>query len=89
MGAVPTSLGVGEQMSDIVLRDIDAVLDERIQRIANARGWSAQETLLHLLEQGLFVCENQVRGGFQDNEVDVLSEAIHVLKQLPAGKSFA
>ncbi|KRG71904.1 hypothetical protein [Pseudoxanthomonas dokdonensis] len=76
-------------MNEIVLRDIDAVLEQRIQRIAKARGWSAQETLLHLLEQGLFVCENEVRGGFQDEEVDVLSEAILVLKQLPAGKSFA
>ena len=42
-------------MTDIVLKDIDAVLADRIKRVADQRGWGRAKTLLHLLEQGLHV----------------------------------
>ncbi|WP_442682734.1 hypothetical protein ACSBPQ_14185 [Stenotrophomonas sp. JC08] len=75
-------------MADVILRDIDPLLLERIRRLAVARGWTHEQTCLALLEQGLFAGEQEVRGGFENPEVDVLSEAIHALQALPAGAEF-
>ena len=75
-------------MTDLLLRDIDPILVERIRRVSVARGWDQHETILRLLEQGLFACEHEVRGGFEDTEVDALADAIAALKQVPAGKGF-
>lgn len=75
-------------MTELVLRDIDPILVERIARVAMARGWSRDETLLRLLEQGLFACEQEVSGGFEGMEVAALSDAIAALKLLPAGQGF-
>lgn len=75
-------------MTDIVMKDIDPVLADRIRRVAEARGWNMHDTLFHLLEQGLFITEAEVRSGFNDREVDVLSEAISALKDVPRGHGF-
>ena len=75
-------------MADLVLRDIDPILADRIRRVSVARGWTQQETLTRLLEQGLFASEHEVRGGFEDREVDALADAIAALKEVPAGKGF-
>lgn len=75
-------------MTDLLLKDIDPILADRIQRVAVARGWSEHETILRLLEQGLFACEQEVRGGFEGTEVDALAEAIAALKDVPAGRGF-
>ena len=53
-------------MTDIVLKDIDPILADRIRRVSEARGWDVHHTLMNLLEQGLFVCEAEVRGGFKN-----------------------
>ena len=75
-------------MTDLLLRDIDPILAERIQRVSVARGWSEHETILRLVEQGLFVSEQEVRGGLEGREVDALAQAIAALKEVPAGKGF-
>jgi len=75
-------------MTDLLLRDIDPILAERIRRVAGARGWSQHETILRLLEHGLFASELEVRSGFEEREVDALAEAVAALKALPAGKGF-
>lgn len=75
-------------MTDIVLKDIDPILADRIRRVSEARGWDVHRTLLTLLEQGLFTCEAEVRGGFNYTEVNVLSAAISALKDVPSGKGF-
>ena len=75
-------------MTDIVMKDIDPVLANRIRRVAEARGWTMHVTLFHLLEQGLFVTEVEVRSGFNDREVDVLSAAITAMKDVPSGHGF-
>ena len=75
-------------MTDIVLKAIDPVLADRIRRVAEARGWNMHDTLYHLLEQGLFTTEAEVRSGFNDKEVDVLSAAITALKDVPRGHGF-
>lgn len=74
-------------MTDLVLRDIDPVLVDRIRRISVARGWTQHQTVMHLLEQGLFASEYEVTGGLQHPEVDALAEAIAALKALPAGNT--
>ncbi len=75
-------------MTDLVVRDIDPVLVERIRRISVARGWTQHYTVIMLIEQGLFASEHEVRGGFENPEVDALSDAIAALKELPAGNGF-
>ncbi|RRN59235.1 hypothetical protein EIM48_04185 [Pseudoxanthomonas sp. SGNA-20] len=75
-------------MPDLVLRDIDPILAERIQRVAQARGWPLREAVIRLLEQGLFAAEEEVRAGFENQEVEALAEAIAALKLLPAGRDF-
>ncbi len=75
-------------MTDIVMKDIDPVLADRIRRVAEARGWSMHDTLFHLLEQGLYFSESEISSGFNDREVDVLSAAITALKEVPPGHGF-
>ncbi|MEN5203191.1 hypothetical protein ABE473_01835 [Stenotrophomonas sp. TWI700] len=70
-------------MADLLLRDVDPLLLERIRRIAVARGWTREDTCMALLEQGLFASELEVRSGFHDPEVDALAAAIAALQALP------
>ena len=72
-------------MTDIVLRDIDEVLLDRIQRAADKRGWTVSRTLLHLLEQGLYSAEGDGRLSFDNSEADVLQQAISALEGVPDG----
>lgn len=76
-------------MTDIVLRDIDPVLAERIRRIGEARGWSAPDTLLRLLEHGLNACEDEGAVRFDGKEAGVLEAAIAALEQVPDDPGFA
>ncbi|KAF1013588.1 MAG: hypothetical protein GAK31_03738 [Stenotrophomonas maltophilia] len=75
-------------MADLMLRELDPLLLDRIRRVAVARGWTQDETCVALLEQGLFSSELEVRSGFGDPEVDALSAAIAALQALPAGQGF-
>ncbi len=79
---------LGSDMTDLVLRDIDPMLVDRIRRISVARGWTQYQTVVNLLEQGLFASEQEVHGGLRHPEVDALAEAIAALKALPAGSDF-
>ncbi|HDS0950798.1 TPA: hypothetical protein QDZ34_003251 [Stenotrophomonas maltophilia] len=75
-------------MADVVVRDVDPLLFERIRRVAVARGWTHEQTCAVLLEQGLLSSELEVRSGFIDPEVDALSAAIAALQAMPAGQGF-
>lgn len=75
-------------MTDIVLRDIDELLAERIRRIADARGWALPDALLHLLEHGLYACETGA-ARLDDSEADVLQNAISALEQVPDDPGFS
>jgi len=70
-------------MTDIVLRDIDAVLADRIKHLAEARGWDMHETLQTLLEQGLYACESGLNVHFSDREANALKNAIAALEDVP------
>ena len=76
-------------MTDIVLRDIDPVLAERMRRIGEARGWSPVETLSRLLEYGLYQAEGDGRVRLDDRESTALESAIAAMEQVPNDPGFA
>ncbi|MFC3552381.1 hypothetical protein ACFOLC_15350 [Lysobacter cavernae] len=76
-------------MTDIILHDLAPVLLDRIKRVATTRGWSLQETLMHLLEHGLFACEAELVGRFSDTDADALQAAISALEGVPSDPGFS
>lgn len=76
-------------MTDIILRDIDATLADRIRRIGEAHGWNTPDTLLHLLEYGLHACEGDGRARLDRSERDILGAAIQALEGVPDDPGFA
>lgn len=76
-------------MTDIILRDIDATLADRIRRIGEAFGWSPPDTLLHLLEHGLDACEGDGKARLDAAERDILGSAIQALESVPDDPGFA
>ncbi|WP_235973103.1 hypothetical protein [Luteimonas sp. MC1895] len=70
-------------MTEIVLRDIDELLLDRIRRVADRRGWTLAHALHHLLEQGLYAVEGEGPMGFDTSEADVLQAAIAALEGVP------
>jgi len=75
-------------MTDIVLRDIDAVLADRLRLLAEQRGWPMHETLLVVIEQGLYACESGALVRFDDREATALQQAIDALEQVPNDAGF-
>jgi hypothetical protein len=76
-------------MTDIVLHDIDPVLLDRIKRIAGQHGWALQESLMHLLEHGLFACEAELAARFTDSDSVALQSAIAALEGIPSDPGYA
>ena len=69
-------------MTDLVLRDIDPIVADRIRRLSEARGWSMHETLHNLIEQGLYACESGGSVHFDDREAVALQAAIAAMEQV-------
>ena len=88
-GSGPVRTMSASPMTEIVLRDIDPVLADRIRRVADARRWSLPQALLHLLEQGLYVVEADINVRFSDTDSDALQEAIAALEQVPNDPGFS
>jgi hypothetical protein len=76
-------------MTEIVLRDIDPVLADRIRRVADARRWDLARMLQHLLEQGLYAVEADMNVRFSDTDSNVLREAIAALEEVPSDPGFS
>lgn len=76
-------------MTELVLRDIDPVLADRIRRVAEARRWSLPQAVQHLVEQGLYVVEADINVRFSDTDSNVLMEAIAALEQVPSDPGFS
>jgi hypothetical protein len=76
-------------MTDIVLRDVDAGLADRIRRIADAHGWDMPRTLSRLLELGLQAVDRDGAVALADNEASVLEAALKALEQVPSDPGFA
>ena len=75
-------------MTDIILRDIDAVLADRLRLLAEQRGWEMHDTLLTVIEQGLYACESGLLVHFDDREATALQQAIAALEQVPDDAGF-
>lgn len=76
-------------MTDIVLKDVDDMLAERIKRVADKRGWTVPKTLLHLLEQGLYVYEDGGKLRFETTEEDALQAAIAAMEAVEDDEGYA
>jgi hypothetical protein len=76
-------------MNETVLLDMDAVLLERIRRLAGAKGWGQQEAMIHLLEHGLFACEVEVAARLDDTDAVALQAAIAALEQIDSDPGFS
>lgn len=76
-------------MTDIVLREIDPRLFERIRRIGEARGWDVPDTLLNVLTHGLEAFEGGADPVFADAEAHALEAAIAALEHVPDDPGFA
>ncbi len=76
-------------MTDIVLKDVDGMFAERIKRLAEKRGWTLPKTLLHLLEQGLYVYEDGGKLRFETTEEDALQAAIAAMEAVANDGGYA
>ena len=76
-------------MTDIVLKDADPILFDRIRRVAEARGWDLPRALHYLLEQGLHVYEGDGSVRFDNAEADALQAMIAALEQVPDDPGYA
>ena len=76
-------------MTDIVLKDADPVLFDRIKRVADARGWTMPRALQYLLEQGLHVYEGDGSVRLDNGEADALQAAIAAMEQVPDDPGYA
>jgi hypothetical protein len=75
-------------MTDLVLRDIDPALAERIRKVAQTNDWTIHQTILHLIERGLYASE----GGalrFDGAESDVMQSVIAALESVPNDPGFS
>jgi hypothetical protein len=75
-------------MTDLILRDIDPALAERIRKVAQTNGWTIHQTILHLIERGLYASD----GGalrFDGAESDVMQSVIAALECVPNDPGFS
>ena len=70
-------------MTDLIVKDVDDGLVERITAYAAAQGWGQARTLRFLLEQGLRASIGDERSSFDAEEDTVLAAAISALEQVP------
>lgn len=75
-------------MPDLILRDIEPGLLDRVRRLADARGSSLEDALRLLLDRGL-ACTSDPHAGLDDLDARVLQEAILALEQVPSDPGFA
>lgn len=76
-------------MTTTVLLDIGPELLERIQRLAQARGWGQQEAMTQLLQHGLLACEADLAARFDDIDAKALQAAIAALQGIPDDPGFS
>ncbi|MDN5924505.1 MAG: hypothetical protein L0H70_05845 [Xanthomonadales bacterium] len=86
-------------MPDILIRNIDEVMAERIKAVARERHWSINDVILHVLSHGLglkhgdplWIKEADIAhlgGTWDPEEARAFKEAMSALEEVPEG-SFA
>lgn len=76
-------------MSETLQIQLDAVLLDRVRRVAQARGWSDAAAIRHLIEHGLFAVEPRGEQRLDDLDVNVLQSAIAALEGIPDDPGFS
>ena len=75
-------------MTDLILRDIEPTLLDRLKRLAIARGGNLEDALRLLVDRGL-ACSNDSEDELDDNHARVLQAAIAALESVPSDPGFA
>ena len=76
-------------MTDIIVRDLEPALLERIKLVGAARGLDMPQTLLELLQLGLHSCEGRGAPPLSTTESSALEAAIKALEQEPDDTGFS
>lgn len=76
-------------MSETLQIQLDAVLLERVRRIARARGWNEAVAVHHLIEHGLFAMEPRGEPSLDDADANILQSAIAALEGIPDDPGFS
>jgi hypothetical protein len=76
-------------MSETLQIQLDAVLLERVRRVARTRGWSEAAAIRHLIEHGLFAIEPRGEPHLDDADANVLQSAISALEGIPDDPGFS
>jgi hypothetical protein len=76
-------------MTDILLRDIDPALIERLNRVSAAHGWQSDEALHNVLEQGLHALELAATLRLNEREESALLSAINAMEGVADDPGFA
>ena len=74
-------------MTDLIVRNIDPSLVERVKQFADARGWSLQDALVSLLDRGL-AGDDYIDGALDGDHASVLKDAIAALESVPSDSGF-
>ncbi|WP_052108152.1 hypothetical protein [Aerolutibacter daejeonensis] len=76
-------------MSETLQIQLDAVLLERVRRVAQTRGWSETTAIRHLIEHGLFAVEPRGEPRLDDMDANILQSAIAALEGIPDDPGFS
>ena len=76
-------------MTDIVLKDLDAGLLERLQRLGEAQGWQMPQVLARVVEEGVVACEAALALRLNEREEHVLKSAITAMEGVVDDPGFA
>ena len=76
-------------MNETLHIQLDAVLLERVRRVAHARGWGEADTVRHLIEHGLFAVEPRSEPRLDDADANILQSVIAALEGIPGDPGFS
>ena len=76
-------------MTDIVLKDLDPALIERLDRVSAANGWQQEESLRNVFEHGLHALELAATLRLNDREENALQSAINAMEGVADDTGFA
>lgn len=76
-------------MTDILLRDIDPALIERLNRVSAANGWQSDESLRQVFEHGLHALELAATLRLNEREENALRSAINAMEGVVDDPGFA
>jgi len=76
-------------MTDILLRDIDPALIERLNRVSAANGWQSDQSLRQVFEHGLHALELAATLRLNEREENALQSAINAMEGVVDDPGFA